>query len=155
MTGDSIGLFDAIYSCRAMRRLHPDPVPLPQILRLIEAAYQAPSGRNLQRARWIVVRDARQKRRIAELNRRASEEAARQNSEHADPLPHHEQEKRRRMWKAVLGHSEHMHERFRTREIGHRVDVAGCGNFGTSIARFGPQFGRYRHHLRTKARLAT
>jgi nitroreductase len=110
MTGDRIGLFEAMYSCRAMRRLRPDPVPEPQILRLIDAANQAPSGRNLQRARWIVVRDAEQKRRIAELNRRASEDAARRQSEHADPLPHHEQEKRRRMWKSVLWQSEHMHE---------------------------------------------
>ena len=93
-----------------MRRLRPDPVPEPQILRLIDAANQAPSGRNLQRARWIVVRDAEQKRRIADLNRRASEDAARQQSEHAGPLPHHEQEKRRRMWKSVLWQAEHMHE---------------------------------------------
>ncbi len=105
-----IGLFDAMYSCRAMRRLHPDPVPEDQLLRLIDAANQAPSGRNFQRARWIIVRDEQQKQRIAELNRRASEEAAREQAEHGEALPHHDVDKRRRMWAAVLWQSEHMQE---------------------------------------------
>jgi non-ribosomal peptide synthetase component F len=70
---DDIGLFEAMYSCRAMRRLHPDPVPEAHLLRLIDAANQAASGRNFQRARWIIVRDGPQKRRVAELNRRASQ----------------------------------------------------------------------------------
>lgn len=107
---DQIGLFEAMYSCRAMRRLRPDPVPEAALLRLVDAANQAPSGRNLQRARWIIVRDDQQKQRIAELNRRASEEAASEQAEHAEPLPHHAVDKRRRMWEAVLWQSEHMHE---------------------------------------------
>lgn len=107
---DDIGLFEVMYSCRAMRRLRADPVPEEHVIRLIDAANQAASGRNLQRARWIVVRDGEQKRRVAALNRRASEDAAREQAEHAEPLPHHDREKRRRMWKAVLWQSEHMHE---------------------------------------------
>lgn len=109
MTADP-GLFETMYSCRAMRRLRADPVPEEHLLRLIDAANQAPSGRNFQRARWVVVRDDDQKRRIAALNRRASEDAAREQSERAEALPHHDEEKRRRMWKAVLWQSEHMHE---------------------------------------------
>jgi len=105
-----VGLFETMYSCRAMRRLHPDPVPEDQLLRLVDAANQAPSGRNFQRARWIIVRDDQQKQRIAELNRRASEDAAREQAEHAEPLPHHDVDRRRRMWAAVLWQSEHMHE---------------------------------------------
>ena len=107
---DQIGLFEAMYSCRAMRRLHPDPVPEAQLLRLVDAANQAPSGRNFQRGRWIIVRNDQQKQRVAELNRRASEEAAREQAGHAEPLLHHGVEKRRRMWEAVLWQSEHMHE---------------------------------------------
>ncbi|MGZ4725825.1 MAG: nitroreductase family protein, partial [Ilumatobacteraceae bacterium] len=107
---DEIGLFEAIYSCRAMRRLHPDPVPEALLVRLIDAANQAPSGRNLQRGRWIIVRDDQQKQRVAELNRRASEQAARAQAEHGEPLAHHDVEKRRRMWGAVLWQSEHLHE---------------------------------------------
>jgi nitroreductase len=107
---DPIGLFETIYSCRAMRRLHRDPVPEDQLLRLVDAANQAPSGRNFQRGRWIIIRDDRQKQRVAELNRRASEEAAREQAEHGEPLAHHGVDKRRRMWEAVLWQSEHMHE---------------------------------------------
>ncbi len=47
-------LFDVMSTCRAMRRLRPDPIPDDLIRRLIEAASYAPSGHNLQRARWIV-----------------------------------------------------------------------------------------------------
>ncbi len=107
---EEIGLFETMYSCRAMRRLHSDPVPEEQLLRLVDAANQAPSGRNFQRGRWIIVRDDRQKQRIAALNCRASEEAAREQAEHGEPLPHHDVDKRRRMWAAVLWQSEHMHE---------------------------------------------
>jgi len=54
---DQIGLFETMYSCRAMRRL-------------------------------ILARDDdQQKQRVAELNRRASEDAAREQVEHAEPLP--------------------------------------------------------------------
>ena len=84
---EQIGLFETMYSCRAMRRLLPDPVPEAQLLRLVDAANQAPSGRNFQRGRWIIVRDAQQKQRVADLNRRASEEAAREQAEHGEPLP--------------------------------------------------------------------
>jgi nitroreductase len=107
---DEIGLFETIYSCRAMRRLRPDPVPEELLLRLVAAANQAPSGRNFQRGRWIIVCDDQQKQRVAELNRRASEDAAREQVERAEPLPHHNVDKRRKMWEAVLWQSQHMHE---------------------------------------------
>lgn len=65
------GLFEVMYSARAMRRLKPDPLPEELLLRLIEAAIQAPTPSNIQGWRWIIVRDAEQKARIAELNRAA------------------------------------------------------------------------------------
>ena len=54
---DELGLFEAIYNCRAMRRLKNDPVPEELLVKLIDAGNQAPSGSNVQGARWIVVRD--------------------------------------------------------------------------------------------------
>ncbi len=39
-----IGLFEAMYSARAMRRLKPDPVPDALLGKVLEAATQAPSG---------------------------------------------------------------------------------------------------------------
>lgn len=96
-------LFGVMSTCRAMRRLKPDPVPDELVRRLIAAASAAPSGRNLQRARWIVVRDAEQRRRVAELNRRAS-------LDHATAERDASTGARRRMWEAVLWQTEHMHE---------------------------------------------
>jgi hypothetical protein len=43
-----IGLFDAIYSARALRRLKPDPVPEEIITRILDAAIRAPSADNTQ-----------------------------------------------------------------------------------------------------------
>lgn len=96
-------LFEIMSTSRAMRRLRPDPVADEDVRRLIEAANFAPSGRNLQRARWIVVRDAEQRRRIAEINRRAS-------LDHATAERDASEGARRRMWDAVLWQTEHMHE---------------------------------------------
>ena len=65
-----LALREAIYNCRAMRRLKTDEVPEDVLIELISAANQAPSGSNAQRARWVVVRDAAQKRKLADLNRK-------------------------------------------------------------------------------------
>ena len=67
------GLFDVMYSCRAMRRLDTREVPEEVLLKLIDAANQAPSGSNSQRARWLVVRDPDQKQKLAHLNRKHAE----------------------------------------------------------------------------------
>jgi nitroreductase len=54
---DEPGIFEIIYSTRAMRRLKPDPVPLEMIRQLIEAGTQAPSGQNLQAWAFVVLQD--------------------------------------------------------------------------------------------------
>jgi nitroreductase len=58
-------LFDVMYSCRAMRRLKPDPIPEPVLLQLVDAALQGPSGSNAQNWTFIIVRDRAQKERVA------------------------------------------------------------------------------------------
>ena len=63
---DEIGLFEAIYSQRAIRRLKPDPVSDELVDKLIEAATKAPSGGNTQPWAFVVVRDAGAKRAIGE-----------------------------------------------------------------------------------------
>src|SRR5690349_6353510 len=96
-------------TCRAIRRLRTDPVADAIVNRLIEAANYAPSGRNLQRARWIVVRDPEQRRRIGELNKLASVAHATAARADEGDLPHDDREQRQRMWDAVLWQSDHMH----------------------------------------------
>ncbi|MBV8121710.1 MAG: nitroreductase family protein, partial [Alphaproteobacteria bacterium] len=43
-----IGLFEAIYSARSLRRLRPDPVPEGLITKILDAAIRAPSAGNAQ-----------------------------------------------------------------------------------------------------------
>lgn len=102
------GIFEVMYTCRAMRRIKPDPVPEELLIKLIDAANQAPSGSNLQNARWIIVRDRAQKERLAELNRKAVERYV--SGQRVAELPHQSREKRERMLKAVLWQAEHMAE---------------------------------------------
>jgi nitroreductase len=58
-----IGLFDALYSARALRRLIPDPVPGEIITRILDAAIRAPLAGSAQNWAFIVVRDGEQRRR--------------------------------------------------------------------------------------------
>src|SRR3984893_18431555 len=67
-----IGLFDAIYSARALRRLKPDPVPEEIITRILDAAIRAPSAGNAQNWAFLVVRDGEQRRRLGVIYRKAS-----------------------------------------------------------------------------------
>ena len=63
----TMDLFEIMSTCRAMRRLSTEPVDEEVLHRLVAAASYAPSGRNLPRARWIIVRSTDQKAAIAAL----------------------------------------------------------------------------------------
>lgn len=67
------GLFEIMYTARALRRLKPDPVPDGLITKVLDAAVRAPSAGNAQLWRFIVVRDAEQRRRLGLLYRKGSE----------------------------------------------------------------------------------
>jgi nitroreductase len=71
-----IGLFDAIYSARALRRLKPDPVPEDVITRILDAAIRAPSAGNAQNWIFLVVRAAELKRALGVIYRKASDIAS-------------------------------------------------------------------------------
>lgn len=62
-----IGLYTAMGSQRAVRRLRPDPIPDEVLARIFKAASCAPSGGNRQGWRMIAVRDPATKRRLGEL----------------------------------------------------------------------------------------
>jgi nitroreductase len=68
---EEIGLFEAMYSQRAIREFKPDPVPDELVRRLIEAATKAPSGSNRQDWRFLVIRDSETKRKIGEYYNQA------------------------------------------------------------------------------------
>lgn len=105
---DEPGLFEIMYTSRAMRRLKPDPVPENLVLRLIEAAHQAPSGSNVQNGRWIVVRDPNQRAKLAELNKKGVDWYMSVSDRPGAALPHVDEEKRKRMVAAVQWQGEHL-----------------------------------------------
>jgi len=64
---DDMGVMEAIRSRRSIRRFRPDPVPVPVIRELLEAARLAPSGGNLQPWRFAVVTDPHRRNELAGL----------------------------------------------------------------------------------------
>jgi nitroreductase len=68
-----IGVFEAIYSARALRRFKPDPVPEAIITRILDAAIRASSAGNAQNWAFVVVRDQDQRRRLGTIYRKASD----------------------------------------------------------------------------------
>jgi nitroreductase len=63
----TIGLYEAISTTRAVRRLRTDPIPENVLRRVIEAANWAPTGGNAQPWRVIAVTDPAKRRRLQEL----------------------------------------------------------------------------------------
>ena len=68
-----IGLFEAIYYARSLRRFKPDPVPEEMITKIIDAAIRAPSGGNAQNWAFVVVRDPDQRQKLGLIYRKASD----------------------------------------------------------------------------------
>lgn len=101
---EQMSLNEAMYNCRAMRRLESREVPEADLIQLIDAANQAPSGSNTQNARWVVVRDASQKQKLANLNRKHAEPYI--APQRANPP----NEKHKRLLDAVVWQMDHMHE---------------------------------------------
>ncbi len=101
---EGISLEEAIYNCRAMRRIKSDEVPEDMLIKLIDAANQAPSGSNSQKARWLVIRDPAVKKQLADLNRLHAEPYIKPN------LDNPANEKQKRMLDAVVWQMDHMHE---------------------------------------------
>ena len=103
-------IFDVMYNCRSMRRLDKKPVPAELLGRLVDAANQAPSGSNMQTARWIVITDDKVKKGLADLNRKGVESYIGPQKSRLDAVAHQSKEKRSRMLDAVIWQTEHMHE---------------------------------------------
>ena len=68
-----IGLFEGMYSARALRRLKPDPVTEEIITKILDAAIRAPSAGNSQHWVFVVVRDPELRRELGLLYRKASD----------------------------------------------------------------------------------
>lgn len=51
------GLFETLYTARALRRFKRDPIPEDVLFQLFDAAIRAPSGQNAQDWRFVIIRD--------------------------------------------------------------------------------------------------
>ena len=103
-------LFDMIESCRAMRRLKPDPVPDDLINRILHAGTCAASGGNFQKWRFLVIKDAKIKKAVQVFYKRAFDETIGPRYLTSEPPPGVDKERYMRQHAAVAYLTEHFHE---------------------------------------------
>jgi nitroreductase len=82
-----VDLYEAMRTCRAVRRLRPDPIPDDVLRRVVQAAAWAPTGGNVQPWRVILVRSPSSKQALAELYSRAWSGYTAQVRKNLAPLP--------------------------------------------------------------------
>jgi nitroreductase len=86
-----IGLFDAIYTQRAIRSYKSDPVPRELITKIVEAATKAPSGANSQPWAFIAVDDREKLDKLSEWAKdgffNGIYKAALERMKPGDPMP--------------------------------------------------------------------
>lgn len=63
--GPDVGVWETLYTTRAMRRMRPDPVPLEVQAHIMDAAVRAPSGGDSQAWRFLLVDDREVLKRLA------------------------------------------------------------------------------------------
>jgi nitroreductase len=110
MPEQSSDLFEIIQTTRSMRRLKPDLVPPDLIRKILEAGVSAPSGGNMQRWRFLVVRDPKVKKTVGAYYKRAWDEIARPRYSQGDPAPGTSPERFSRMLDAAQYLADHIHE---------------------------------------------
>ena len=102
-----MGLFEAIFSTRSMRRLKPDPIPAEVLRAIITAGIHAPSGSNFQNWGFVLVDGVDDKRFIRDHyleNYRRLEREGTIPAMASIPL------ERRRMFDSAIHLAEHMDE---------------------------------------------
>jgi nitroreductase len=105
-----IGLYEALRTTRAVRRLRPDPVPDDVLRRVLEAATFAPTGGNAQPWRVVVVRDAAKKAGLQALYGPLWDAYAAQHRGLLQGAPPEARERQERMLRAADHLARHLHE---------------------------------------------
>jgi nitroreductase len=110
MTDDTHDLFEIMATTRSMRRLKPDPVPAELVRKILEAGVSAPSGGNMQRWRFLVVRDPAVKQTVGAYYKRAWDEVVSPRYRTGTPAPGTSPERFARMLDAAQHLADHIHE---------------------------------------------
>jgi nitroreductase len=106
--GEDVPLLEGIRTCRALRRLKPDPVPPALIRKVCEAGTFAPSGGNRQPWIFVAVTDPERRQWIADRYRPLFHQYI-QPAIDAAKDPAYPEAKRRNM-RAAIHLAEHLHE---------------------------------------------
>ena len=96
MPDETANLFEIMATTRSMRRLKPDPVPAELIRKILEAGVSAPSGGNMQRWRFLVVRDPKVKQTVGAYYKRTWDEVVAPRYRAGEPAPETSPERSRR-----------------------------------------------------------
>lgn len=104
-----IGLFEAMYSARALRRFKPDSVPDEVMTKILDAAIRAPSGSNAQSWLFVVVKDAGKRRQLGAIYSKASKILTALYAERPR-VSHFTEEQYQRFMSSVTYLFDHMHE---------------------------------------------
>ncbi len=107
---DSTDVFDIMHTCRAMRRLKPDPVPDALIAKILRAGISAANGGNTQRWRFLVVKDPEIKKAVQVHYKRAFDEIIGPRYANSAPPPGSTAERYHRQHAAVEYLTDHFHE---------------------------------------------
>ena len=103
-------LFEIMRTTRSMRRLKPDPVANELIRKILEAGVCAPSGGNMQRWRFLVVRDPQIKQAVGAYYRRAWDEQVGPRYRSGEPAPGMDRDRFLRLLDAAEYLAAHIHE---------------------------------------------
>jgi nitroreductase len=103
-------LFEIMGTTRSMRRLKPDPVPDELIRKILEAGVWAPSGGNMQRWRFLVIKDPKIKQAVGAYYKRAWDEIVSPRYRAGEPAPGTSRERFLRMLDAAQYLADHIHE---------------------------------------------
>ena len=110
MPDETPNLFEIMSTTRSMRRLKPVPVPAELIRKILEAGVSAPSGGNMQRWRFLVVRDPKIKQPVGAYYKRAWDEVVAPRYGAGEPAPGTTRERFKRMLDAAQYLADHIHE---------------------------------------------
>ena len=106
--GESLPLLEGIRTCRAIRRLKPDPVPKALIRKVCEAGTQGPSGGNRQPWIFVAVTEPERRQFGADLYRPTFQKYIAPTLKAAEEPGFPERQKRNAL--AALYLAEHLHE---------------------------------------------
>jgi nitroreductase len=103
-------LFDTMYNMRAMRRLKPDPVPDALVVKILQAGLHAPNGGNMQKWKFLVIKDQEIKKNVQVWYKRALDEVVGPRYAASAPPPGASADGYHRQHLAVEYLTDHFHE---------------------------------------------